>query len=92
VHAGIREAFLRRDLATYGSYLAADLKYRTPRGRKLSHDQLLRSIRRQLDRLLAFDSTFERTSLAMSDGSAVEVGTQRAKITLRFLGWFAMTW
>ena len=92
VHLRVREAFQRRDLAGYASYVAPDLTYVMPSGRRQSRDQVLRSVRQQFGRLLAFESTFERTSLVLSDGAAVEVGTQRATITLRLLGVLAITW
>jgi ketosteroid isomerase-like protein len=92
VHLRVREAFQRQDFAGYASYLAPDLTYVMPSGRRQSRDQVLRSVREQFGRLLAFESAFERTSLIVSDGAAVEVGTQRATITLRFFGVLAIRW
>ena len=92
VHLRVREAFQRRDLADYASYVAPDLMYVMPDGRRQSRDQVVRSVHQQFRRLLAFESTFERTSLVISNGAAVEVGTQRATITLRVFGVLALTW
>lgn len=92
VHRAVREAFQRRDLDAYLAHFATDLHYRDAKGRILTRDELGRSVKAQMDRLVAFDSAFERESLEATDRGAVETGAQTASISLRWLFVFALRW
>jgi hypothetical protein len=92
VHLRIREAFRRRDLSSYMATFAADLEYRQPDGRVLSREELARSIARQFQRLVAFDSTFDRQSVSATSTDLTEFGTQTAWIALRVFILFAIRW
>jgi len=92
VHVAVREAFQRRDLAAYLEYFAADLSYRDADGRVQSREELGGSVRDQLERLVAFTSSFERESLQAEAQDVVETGTQIASISLRWLFIFATHW
>jgi hypothetical protein len=92
VHLRIRDAFSRRDLAAYGRHVAEDLTYVDPRGRVQNRPQLLRSVRRQLARLVSFSSHFERESLILENADAVETGTQTAAIAIRVFAVFEVRW
>jgi hypothetical protein len=92
VHVAVREAFQRRDLTTYLEYFAADLSYRDADGRVQTREELGDSVRGQLERLVAFTSSFERESLQAEAQDVVETGTQIASISLRWLFIFATHW
>ena len=92
VHVAVREAFQRRDLTTYLEYFAADLSYRDADGRVQTREELGGSVRGQLERLVAFTSSFERESLQAEAQDVVETGTQIASISLRWLFIFATHW
>lgn len=92
VHLRVRDAFRRRDLAAYAQHLAEDLTYVDAKARVLSRKGLLDSLRIQFARLVSFDSRFDRESLALDDGEAVELGTQSASIALRILLVLEVRW
>ncbi len=92
MHLAVREAFQRRDLDAYLAHFAADLHYRDASGRVQTRDGIGRSVKAQMDRLVAFDSAFERESLRATEREAVETGTQTASISLRWLLVFALRW
>lgn len=87
-----RDAFVRRDLAAYAALLAPELKFNSTRGRVLTHDGLLRDVKRQFDRLIAFDSEFKRQEAILLGSNVVVTGTQTAQIALRVLAIFAVRW
>jgi hypothetical protein len=91
-HIAVREAFQRRDLDAYLAYLAADLSYREADGRIQTRESIGRSVKAQLERLVAFSSSFERESLQAEGQEVVETGTQTASISLRWLFIFARRW
>jgi len=92
IHIKVREAFARRDLPAYARYFDSEVDYRDAKGRRLTRDELLSSVSRQLERLTAFTSSFTRESLAVVDGDAVEVGSQHATIALRILLLLELRW
>jgi len=92
VHIKVREAFARRDLPAYARYFDREVDYRDAKGRRLTRDELLSSVSRQLERLTAFTSSFTRETLAVVDGDAVEVGSQHATIALRILLLLELRW
>ncbi len=92
IHVAVREAFQRRDLAAYLEYFAADLSCRDADGRVQTREEIGRSVRAQLERLVAFTSSFERESLQAEAQDVVETGTQTASISLRWLFILAMHW
>jgi ketosteroid isomerase-like protein len=92
VHLHVREAFKQRDLAVYARYLADDLTFIDPNGRVQNRQGLLRSLQRQFARLVSFDSRFDRESLAVEAGDAVETGTQTAAIALRIFLVLEVRW
>jgi hypothetical protein len=92
VHVNVRDAFASADLAAYGRYLAAELRYVDPRGRVQTREQLLRSVGTQFARLVGFHSAFSRETLLMNGENAVERGTQEAAISLRVFVWFEVRW
>jgi Domain of unknown function (DUF4440) len=92
VHLTIRDAFRRRDLPSYTACLAPDLRYQGADGRVISRDGLARDVDRQFDRLVGFDSTFDRRSGTVARGEFTETGTQTAWITLRVFVVFAIRW
>ena len=83
VHVAVREAFQRRDLTTYLEYFAADLSYRDADGRVQTREELGGSVRGQLERLVAFTSSFERESLQAEAQDVVETGTQIGRASCR---------
>lgn len=83
VHLRVREAFRRRDLAAYARHLAEDLTYVDAKARAQNRRGLLDSLQTQFARLVSFDSHFDRESLVLEDGDAVETGTQTSAIALR---------
>ena len=92
VHLRIRDAFRQRDLVTYSRHLAEDLVYVDPKARAKNRQGLLRSLRRQFARLVSFYSHFDRESLGLENGEAVETGTQTAAIALRVLFVLEVRW
>jgi|SRR6185295_9161137 len=92
VHRQVREAFQRADLDAYLKLLAPDLAYREANGRVHTRDGLAASLREQFRRLVSFGSEFQRDSLAVENGDAVETGTQTAWIDLRWFLVFALHW
>ena len=92
VHLRIREAFRKRDLVTYGQHLAEDLVYVEANGRVQNRRGLLRSVRRQFARLVSFTGQFDRDSLILENGDAVETGTQTARIALRVFLFLEIRW
>ena len=91
-HFAVRDAFRRRDLPSYRACLAPNLKFQGVNGHVLSRDGLARDVQRQFDRLVAFDSTFDRHSATLDGGDLTETGTQTAWIALRILAVFALRW
>jgi uncharacterized protein DUF4440 len=91
-HLVVRDAFRRRDLPSYTACLAPNLKFQGANGRVMSRDGLARDVQRQFDRLVAFDSTFDRRSATLGGGDLTETGTQTASIALRIFAVFALRW
>lgn len=92
VHLHVRDSFKQRDLVRYARYLAADVTFVDPNGRVQDREELLRSLRRQFARLVSFDSHFDRESLVVDAGDAVETGTQTAAIALRIFLLLEVRW
>lgn len=92
VHQRVRAAFQARDLSAYLQYVAPDLRYREVGGRLITREGLANSVAGQFQRLLAFDSDFDRATLVAAGEEAIETGTQRASIALRWLGFLAIRW
>jgi hypothetical protein len=92
VHSRVRDAFARADLADYGRYVSSELRYVDARGRVQTREQLLRSVRVQLARLVGFHSAFSRETLLVNGEDAVEHGTQEAALSLRVFVWFEVRW
>jgi len=91
-HLAVRDAFRRRDLPSYTAALAPNLTLQAPNGRVTSRDGLTRDVRRQFDRLVAFDSKFDRHSAMLAGNDLIETGTQTAWIALRIFAIFALRW
>lgn len=92
VHRQVRDAFQRADLDAYLELLAPDLAYREANRRTHTREALAASLRDQFRRLLSFGSEFQRDSLVVENGDAVEIGTQTAWIALRWFVVFALRW
>ena len=91
-HLAVRDAFRRRDLPSYAARLASNLKFQGANGRIISRDRLASDVQRQFDRLVAFDSKFERRSASLGGDDLTETGTQTAWIALRVFAVFALQW
>jgi ketosteroid isomerase-like protein len=91
-HLVVREAFRRRDLPSYAACFAPDLEFRGANGRVMSRDALTHDVQRQFDRLVAFDSKFDRCDATLAGHDLIETGTQTAWIALRIFAVFAVRW
>ena len=91
-HIAVREAFRRRDLLSYTACLAPNLRFQSANGRLTTRDGLARDIQRQFDRMVAFDSKFDRRSAALAGSDLTEAGTQTAWVALRIFAVFALRW
>jgi len=92
VHREVREAFRRKDLSAYMDRIAPDLDFRRPNGARLQRAELARDVAKQFERLVAFDSQFDREFASVAGNDLIETGTQRAWIALRVFFIFAITW
>ena len=91
-HLAVRDAFRRRDLPAYTACLASNLKFQGANGRIVSRERLAGDVQRQFDRLVAFDSKFERRTASFGGNDLTETGTQTAWIALRLFAVFALRW
>ena len=91
-HLVVRDAFRRRDLPAYTACLAPNLEFRAANGRMMSRDGLARDVQRQFDRLVGFDSKFDRSSATLAGNDLIETGTQTAWIALRIFAVCAVRW
>jgi uncharacterized protein DUF4440 len=91
-HLAVRDAFRRRDLPSYAAFLAPNLSFQRANGSVTSRDRLAREVQHQFDRLVAFDSKFDRRSATLGGNDLTETGTQTAWIALRIFAVFALRW
>src|SRR4051812_7229138 len=91
-HLVVRDAFRRRDLLSYTACLAPNLEFQGANGRVMSRDGLAHDVRRQFDRLVGFDSNFDRRTATLVGNDLIETGTQTAWIALRVFAVFAVRW
>ena len=91
-HSRSRDAFGRRDILAYRECLDPNLEYRDPGGRTRTRDQLLRDVQGQFDRLVTFQSEFQRETAISSGAEVTETGIQHALIVLRWFHVFAIQW
>lgn len=92
VHLQVREAFRRRDLAAYMDRIASDLVFRKTNGELYPRAELARDVGKQFERLVGFDSAFDREFASVAGNELIETGTQQAWISLRVFAIFAITW
>ena len=91
-HVRSRDAYRRRDSATYTALLAPDFTWLDPDGRSRTGEEIGRDVQLQFTRLVDFDTRFARDAASLDGLCVTETGTQQARIDLRVFVAFAVRW
>jgi hypothetical protein len=92
LHRQARNSYEKKDLRAYMDLFAPDLSYKQPNGRVIGRPALAANVASQLASIEAVETTYVRDSLQVDGDQAVEVLTQTAVTTVRYLLFLRRTW
>lgn len=92
LHQASRAAFLARDLVSYMSVFADDLRYHQQDGRTIGHQQLSRNVRDQFSRISAVDWSYLTESIETSLDEVLETAHQWGYVATSAFGFLHHLW